>query len=75
MDTPIEALDLSARLNSLLRRMGITTVGEVLEMLEMLGRHPVSMRKIRNFGEKSQAELVAILKRKGYLPPEYEIPE
>jgi DNA-directed RNA polymerase subunit alpha len=62
-DLPIETLDLSVRVFNSLKRTGITTVGEVLEMLE---RGQDAMLAIRNFGEKSLAELKQKLKDKGY---------
>lgn len=69
-NTLIEALDLSVRVFNSLKRTGITTVGEVLEMLD---RGPDAMLAIRNFGEKSLDELVTRLREKGYLPPDHEI--
>lgn len=63
-DTPIENLDLSVRVFNSLKRTGITTVGEVLDMLE---KGPDAMLSIRNFGEKSLDELKARLQEKGYL--------
>jgi len=68
--TPIETLDLSVRVFNSLKRTGITTIGEVLEMLD---RGPDAMLAIRNFGEKSLDELVTRLKEKGYLPPSHEV--
>ena len=62
-DLPIETLDLSVRVFNSLKRTGITTVGEVLEMLE---RGQDAMLAIRNFGEKSLFELKEKLKEKGY---------
>ncbi len=62
-DMPIETLDLSVRVFNSLKRTGITTVGEVLEMLE---RGQDAMLAIRNFGEKSLMELKQRLKEKGY---------
>ena len=53
-----------------LKRTGITTVGEVLEMLD---RGPDAMLAIRNFGEKSLDELVTRLKEKGFLPQDTDI--
>jgi len=47
-----------------LKRTGITTVGEVLDMLE---KGPDAMLSIRNFGEKSLDELRERLVEKGYL--------
>ncbi len=66
---PLEALDLGVRSHNALKRVGITTIGEVLEMLN---RGPDAMLAIRNFGEKSVDELVQQLKAKGYLPPDRE---
>jgi DNA-directed RNA polymerase subunit alpha len=66
-DTPIENLDLSVRVFNSLKRTGITTVGEVLDMLE---KGPEAMLSIRNFGEKSLDELKDQLKQKGYLDDE-----
>ncbi len=68
-DTPIENLDLSVRVFNSLKRTGITTVGEVLDMLE---KGSEAMLSIRNFGEKSLEELQARLRDKGYLPAETE---
>ncbi len=69
-NTPIETLDLSVRVFNSLKRTGITTIGEVLEMLD---RGPDAMLAIRNFGEKSLDELVTRLKEKGYLPQSHEV--
>jgi DNA-directed RNA polymerase subunit alpha len=63
-ERPIETLDLSVRVFNSLKRTGITTVGEVLEMLE---KGPDAMLSIRNFGEKSLDELKERLQEKGYL--------
>jgi len=73
-DTPIENLDLSVRVFNSLKRTGITTVGEVLDMLE---KGPDAMLSIRNFGEKSLDELKERLREKGYLetPEEVAAPE
>ena len=49
-DKPIEELDLSVRVFNSLKRTGITSVGDVLDMLN---RGPDAMLAIRNFGEKS----------------------
>ncbi|HEX2619217.1 MAG TPA: DNA-directed RNA polymerase subunit alpha [Phototrophicaceae bacterium] len=63
----IEELDLSVRVFNSLKRTGITTIGDVLDMLD---RGQDAMLAIRNFGEKSLDELVEKLREKGYLPPE-----
>jgi DNA-directed RNA polymerase subunit alpha len=65
-DKPIEELDLSVRVFNSLKRTGITTIGDVLDMLD---RGPDAMLAIRNFGEKSLDELTQKLREKGYLPP------
>lgn len=70
-EKPIEELDLSVRVFNSLKRTGITTIGDVLDMLD---RGPDAMLAIRNFGEKSLDELVAKLKEKGYLDGDVEIP-
>jgi DNA-directed RNA polymerase subunit alpha len=64
---PIEELDLSVRVFNSLKRTGITTIGDVLDMLD---RGQDAMLAIRNFGEKSLDELVDKLREKGYLPQE-----
>jgi DNA-directed RNA polymerase subunit alpha len=71
-DKPIEELDLSVRVFNSLKRTGITTIGDVLDML---ARGPDAMLAIRNFGEKSLDELVVKLRDKGYLPEETEVSE
>lgn len=68
-DKPIEELDLSVRVFNSLKRTGITTIGDVLDML---ARGPDAMLAIRNFGEKSLDELVVKLKEKGYLADDVE---
>ena len=64
METPIETLDLSVRVFNSLKRTGITTVGEVLELLE---KGEEAVMSIRNFGEKSLEELRQKMKEKGFL--------
>lgn len=64
-EKPIEELDLSVRVFNSLKRTGITTIGDVLDMLE---RGQDAMLAIRNFGEKSLDELVDKLREKNYLP-------
>ncbi|GAB4519849.1 MAG: DNA-directed RNA polymerase subunit alpha [Anaerolineae bacterium] len=66
-DKLIEELDLSVRVFNSLKRTGITTIGDVLDMLD---RGPDAMLAIRNFGEKSLDELVDKLREKGYMPAE-----
>ena len=60
--TPIERLELSHRTLNCLKRAHITRVGEVLEMSDD------ELLKIRNFGEKSLAELRGRLADQGVGP-------
>jgi len=69
METPLEELDLSVRVFNSLKRAGVTTVGEVLDML---GKGEDAMLSIRNFGEKSLEELLTKMREKGFLPEEDE---
>jgi len=64
IETPIENLDLSVRVFNSLKRTGITTVGEVLELLE---KGDEAVMSIRNFGEKSLDELRQKMSEKGFL--------
>jgi len=66
-ETPIENLDLSVRVFNSLKRTGITTVGDVLELLE---KGDEAVMSIRNFGEKSLDELRQKMREKGYLRDE-----
>jgi len=68
-DKLIEELDLSVRVFNSLKRTGITTIGDVLDMLD---RGPDAMLAIRNFGEKSLDELGDKLREKGFMPGEEE---
>ncbi|MCX6072179.1 MAG: DNA-directed RNA polymerase subunit alpha [Chloroflexi bacterium] len=68
-EIPIENLDLSVRVFNSLKRTGIATIGEVLDMLE---KGPEAMLSIRNFGEKSLDELKERLREKGYLEEQAE---
>lgn len=67
IETPIENLDLSVRVFNSLKRTGITTVGEVIELLE---KGDEAVMSIRNFGEKSLDELRQKMREKGYLRDE-----
>ncbi len=69
IETPIENLDLSVRVFNSLKRTGITTVGEVLELLE---KGDDAVMSIRNFGEKSLDELRTKMSEKGYLEDDEE---
>jgi DNA-directed RNA polymerase subunit alpha len=69
IETPIENLDLSVRVFNSLKRTGITTVGEVLDLLE---KGDEAVMSIRNFGEKSLEELRQKMHEKGYIRDEVE---
>jgi DNA-directed RNA polymerase subunit alpha len=69
IETPIENLDLSVRVFNSLKRTGITTVGEVLELLD---KGDEAVMSIRNFGEKSLDELRQKMNEKGYLQSDEE---
>jgi len=68
-ETPIENLDLSVRVFNSLKRTGITTVGDVLELLE---KGNEAVMSIRNFGEKSLEELRQKMQEKGFLHDDTE---
>jgi DNA-directed RNA polymerase subunit alpha len=72
IETPIENLDLSVRVFNSLKRTGITTIGEVIELLE---KGDEAVMSIRNFGEKSLTELRQKMIEKGYLEDEETIEE
>lgn len=71
-DKPIEELDLSVRVFNSLKRTGITSVGDVIDMLL---RGSDAMLAIRNFGEKSLDELVDKLREKNYWPVSKDVNE
>lgn len=68
-ETPIEALDLSVRVFNSLKRTGITSVGDVLDLLE---KGDQAIMSIRNFGEKSLTELHQKMREKGFMTEEDE---
>ena len=68
-DMPIENLDLSVRVFNSLKRTGVTTVGDVVELL---GKGEEAVMSIRNFGEKSLDELRDKMQEKGLLKNEEE---
>jgi DNA-directed RNA polymerase subunit alpha len=63
-EIPIEQLDLSVRVFNSLKRTGITSVGEVVEML---ARGEDTLMTIRNFGQKSLTVLKERLAERGFL--------
>jgi len=68
-DLPIESLDLSVRVFNSLKRTGVTTVGDVIELLD---KGEEAVMSIRNFGEKSLDELQEKMVEKGYIKNETE---
>jgi len=66
-DLPIESLDLSVRVFNSLKRTGVVTVGDVIELLD---KGEEAVMSIRNFGEKSLDELREKMVEKGYLEGE-----
>jgi len=67
VEVPIEELDLSVRVFNSLKRTGITTVGEVLELYK---KGDDALLSIRNFGAKSLKELKEKLQSNGFLEDE-----
>ncbi len=68
-DLPIESLDLSVRVFNSLKRTGVVTVGDVIELLD---KGEEAVMSIRNFGEKSLDELREKMVEKGYLEGEID---
>ncbi len=68
-EMPIENLDLTVRVFNSLKRSGITTVGNVLEILS---KGDDAILSIRNFGDKSLVELREKMIEKGFLEGEEE---
>ncbi len=66
-ETAIESLDLSVRVFNALKRTGVSTVGDVVELLD---KGEGAMLSIRNFGEKSLTELKAKMIEKGFIKDE-----
>ena len=64
VDTPLEALNLSISVFNSLKRTGVTTVGDVLDLLEKGGSAVIP---IRNFGDKRFDELRQKMQEKGYV--------
>jgi DNA-directed RNA polymerase subunit alpha len=69
IETPIESLDLSVRVFNSLKRTGITTIGEVINLMD---KGEEAVLSIRNFGDKSLQELHQKMAEKGYLPSDDE---
>ncbi len=66
---PIEDLELSVRVYNALKRTGISTIGDLLDMIEKNGG---TLTNLRNFGDKSMTELKEKLKTRGLWPREPE---
>jgi DNA-directed RNA polymerase subunit alpha len=71
-EMPIENLDLTVRVFNSLKRTGITTVGDVLDLLD---KGEEAILSIRNFGDKSLTELKEKMAEKGFLDEEEETTE
>lgn len=61
---PIDDLNLSVRVFNALKRAGISTIGELMDMIDKSGGN---LTNLRNFGEKSMQELKARLVERGLL--------
>jgi len=66
LELPIEELALSQRVNNLLRRSKIATIGAVLE------HSKEDLLTLRNFGELGYNELISALQTKGFPVPKGE---
>lgn len=64
-EMPLDQLDLSTRVFNALRRAGVKSVGEVLEMLKDGGED--ALLAVRNVGAKSLNEVRMRLREEGYL--------
>lgn len=64
VEKQIEALDLSLPVSDLFKRIGIATIGDVLDLLD---GGPNAALIVRNIDETGLAETVEALKAKGYL--------
>ena len=71
-EMPIENLDLTVRVFNSLKRTGITTVGDVIDLLD---KGEEAILSIRNFGDKSLTELKEKMAEKGFLDEEEETTE
>ncbi len=69
--TPIEVLDLGARIYNILDQAGMATVEDILDQL---AQGDEEMLDIKGFGPKSLAELKEKLQAEGFVPTEGEVP-
>ena len=67
-ETSVDDLDLTVRAYNCLRRQGIATAGEVLELLE---KGEDEVLSIRNFGKKSLVELLNKMESRGFQVPDW----
>ena len=65
-NVPVERLELSSRTLNCLKRASLDKVGQILEL------NKADLLQIRNFGEKSLAELYGRLRAMDLLPPELD---
>lgn len=68
-DKPIEDLELSVRVYNSLKRTGISTIGDLLDLMDKNGGN---LMNLRNFGEKSMTELRDKLRSRGLLPQDQD---
>ena len=61
MAMPLEVLELSTRAYNSLRRSGISTVGELVDMMENLRTQDNLLKAGRNIGKNSAAEIISAL--------------
>ena len=59
------------RVYNSLKRAGISTIGDLMEMIDKNGG---SLMNLRNFGEKSMLELKDKLKQRGLIPNDDDEP-
>jgi DNA-directed RNA polymerase subunit alpha len=71
-DKPIEDLELSVRVYNSLKRTGISSIGDLLDMMEKNGGN---LMNLRNFGEKSMTELKEKLRARGLMPQDEDSDE
>ena len=64
---PIDELELSVRVYNALKRTGISTIGELLDLMNKSGGN---LTNLRNFGDKSMQELREKLAARGLIPAE-----
>jgi large subunit ribosomal protein L31 len=67
-ELPVEQLEIGTRYQKALAEAGITTVGQVIELLDEQGEE--GLLAIKGFGRRGLAELKKSLRQRGYEVPE-----